>query len=324
MSFRPLPDNAARQVIDSEAIWSEFQLAKESAKPYVGGLYWKKEGAYEYLVRTFPGNRRERLGPRSPELELLFQSFHAQKEATKQRLSALSEALSEAQRLNKAMRAGRVPDSVVKLLNGFQEIGISESMLVVGTHALFAYESSAGVRIVQDTTLARGVDPFGDARRCVTFLVDNDLHSENLLSALRQVDDSYRVKGEDSENACIVNSKGFEVVFIHPLTDYMRIQSTQFAGSQSDGAPSTGLGRWDLLPSYGQTVISSTGKMATMRVLPPEAYIDYYIALASRESRAPEDRSRDLAQGMVVREMLDAKMLFSASWAPDLSPSVLA
>lgn len=312
MSFRPLSDNAARQVIDSEAIWSEFQLAKESAKPYVGGLYWKKEGAYEYLVRTLPGNRRERLGPRSPELELLFQNFHAQKEATKRRLSALSEALNEAQRLNKALRVGRVPDSVVKLLNCFQEIGMSESMVVVGTHALFAYESSAGVRILPDTPSARGVDPLGDARRRVTLLVGNDLHSENLLSALKQVDGSYRVRGEGRENECIVNSKGFEVAFIHLSTAYIPIQSNQLVGSPGNGAPSTGLVNKELLPSYRQIVISSTGKMATMRVLTPEAYVDFCMALAIRESRAPEDRSRDLAQRTVVREMLEAKMLSTA------------
>jgi hypothetical protein len=309
MSFLPLPDNAARQVIDSEIIWSEFLLAKASAKPYLGGMYWKKEGSYEYLVRTFPGNRRERMGPRSTELELLFQNFHSQKETTKNRLATLSEALDEAQRLNKALRAGRVPDGVVKLLNGFQELGIAERIVVVGTQALFAYESAAGVRIVPDTTLAHDVDPMGDAKRLVTFLVDNDLKPEFLLSVLQEIDGSYRVRVEGSANGCIVNSKGFGVTFLHSLAESNPVQRSPLANILGDGAPSVRHPNNESLAPVLQTVISSTGKMATMRVLAPAKFVDFCMALASKETRVPEERSRDLAQGEIVRKMLDAKML---------------
>lgn len=309
MSFLPLPDNAARQVIDSETIWSEFLLAKDSAKPYLGGMYWKKEGLYEYLVRTFPGNRRERMGPRSAELELLFQRFHSQKESTKNRLSTLAEALDEAQRMNKALRVGRVPDEVVKLLNGFRELRVAEQIFVLGAHALFAYESAAGVRIVPDATLARDFGPMGDAKRLVTFLVDNDLQPEFLLSALQEIDGSYRVRGEGTANECIVNSKGFEVTFIHSLADSNPAQHSPLASFLRDSATSMAHANNQSIAPVLQTVISSTGKMATMRVLPPAKYVDFCMALASRESRAPEERSLDLAQGEIVRKMLDAKML---------------
>jgi hypothetical protein len=313
MSFLPLPDNAARQVIDSEIIWSEFLLAKASAKPYFGGMYWKKEGSYEYLVRTFPGNRRERMGPRSTELELLFQNFHSQKETTKNRLATLSEALDEAQRLNKALRAGRVPDGVVRLLNGFRELGIAERIVVVGTHALFAYESAAGVRIVPDATLARDVNPMGDATRLVTFLVDNDLQPEFLLSALQEVDGSYRVRGEGSANECIVNSKGFGVNFLHSLAESNPVQRSPLANIPGAGGPLVDHANNESLDPVLLTVISSTGKMATMRVLPPAKYVDFCMVTAKRESRALEERSRDLAQAEVIQKMLDAGMLSIAS-----------
>jgi hypothetical protein len=317
MSFLPLSDNVARQVIDSETIWSEFLLAKVSAKPYLGGMYWKKEGAYEYLVRTFPGNRRERIGPRSAELELLFQNFHSQKETTKNRLATVSEALDEAQRLNKALRAGRLPDGVVKLLNGFRELGIAERIVVVGAHALFAYESAAGVRIAPDATLTRDVDPMGDAKRLVTFLVDNDLQPQFLLSVLQQIDGSYRVRGEGSASECIVNSKGFEVSFISALADSNPVNQSPLANSFGDGAPSTAHATNESLAPVLQTVISSTGKMATMRVLPPAKFVDLCMALASRDNRAPEVRARDLVQAEVVLKMLEARMMFNGSCSLD-------
>ena len=42
MSFVPLSDNAARQVIDSTTVFTEYQRVKAVARPYVGSMYWKK------------------------------------------------------------------------------------------------------------------------------------------------------------------------------------------------------------------------------------------------------------------------------------------
>ena len=69
MNYLPISDNAARQIIDASTIWAEYLKARVSAQPYAGGMYWKKEGGYEYLVKTYARNRQERMGPRSPQTE---------------------------------------------------------------------------------------------------------------------------------------------------------------------------------------------------------------------------------------------------------------
>lgn len=69
MDFLPPPEAAARQAIDSTAIFEEWHRALGQARPYAGGMYFKKEGAYEYLVKTSPDNKQQRLGRRSPETE---------------------------------------------------------------------------------------------------------------------------------------------------------------------------------------------------------------------------------------------------------------
>ncbi|KAF1045517.1 hypothetical protein [Xylophilus sp.] len=45
MDFLPLSDNAIRQAIDSAAIFMEWRRAVAAARPYCGGMYFKKEGA---------------------------------------------------------------------------------------------------------------------------------------------------------------------------------------------------------------------------------------------------------------------------------------
>ena len=62
MDYIPLSDNAARQIIDSTTVFNEFVRVKAQAAPYAGGMYWKRDGAYEYLVKTLPDNRQRRIG----------------------------------------------------------------------------------------------------------------------------------------------------------------------------------------------------------------------------------------------------------------------
>ena len=52
MHFLSLPDEAARQVIDAQTVFTELQRVRAQALSWLGGMYWKKESGYEYLVRT--------------------------------------------------------------------------------------------------------------------------------------------------------------------------------------------------------------------------------------------------------------------------------
>jgi hypothetical protein len=58
MDFYPLTENAARQAIDSSTVFYELRRALAEARAYRGGMYWKSQGAYEYLVKTAPDNRQ--------------------------------------------------------------------------------------------------------------------------------------------------------------------------------------------------------------------------------------------------------------------------
>ena len=79
MNYIALSDNAARQVIDSTTVFDEFVRVKSQMRPYAGGMYWKRQGDYEYLVKTSPDNRQRRIGPRSPESFVEFKRWMAAK-----------------------------------------------------------------------------------------------------------------------------------------------------------------------------------------------------------------------------------------------------
>jgi Protein of unknown function (DUF3620). len=72
------------------------------------------------------------------------------KQASAERLTGLKAALDQQQRMNRALRVGRVDPLVVALLNRLASTHLSEHFRVVGTHALYAYEAAAGVRLEAD------------------------------------------------------------------------------------------------------------------------------------------------------------------------------
>lgn len=313
MNFLPVSDNAARQAIDAANIWTEYLHARAAAAPYAGGMYWKKEGSYEYLVKTVARKKQQRLGPRSSETEHIFESFHSRKKATEARLSSLAAALEEAQRQNKAVRAGRTPDIVVKLLNALREAGLERHFRVVGTHALYAYESAAGVRITPGALATQDVDLLWDASRRVEFLVDLQRDAGSVIAVLQRVDPSFQRRDDALKNESAMNDKGFEVEFLRRENEAGDTHPFQFSDNDGD-LWLVQARRASVLaasPLFSQPVISATGKLATMNTIDPRTFVEFKRWMASLEGREAVKRRRDALQADIVQEMLSTKMLTS-------------
>ena len=314
MNYLPISDNAARQIIDASTIWAEYLKARASAQPYAGGMYWKKEGGYEYLVKTYARNRQERMGARSTQTEKIYEEFHTHKAAKEARLGSLAAALNETQRQNKALKAGRTPEIVVALLNAVREAGLEDHFIVVGTHALYAYEAAAGVRIIPGALATQDVDLLWDARKRLQFVVDLARDAGSVLAVLKRADSSFRRKSEEGQNESAVNDKGFEVDFIRREVEDGDPHPFRFSADEEDLWPVRAQ-RASLLaqsPVFVHPVISATGGMATMRTVDPQTFVEFKQWMAEHaKSREPVKCRRDLHQAKIVQELMDKGLLSS-------------
>ena len=275
MNYLPLSDNAARQVIDASTIFEEWRRVEKEARPYVGGMYWKRQGEYEYLVKTLPDNRQTRIGPRSAKTEAIFKDFTERKTAIEARLKSLQEALKEAERLNKALKAGRVPSKVVAVLQALEDAGLGEHFRVVGTHALYAYETAAGVRIVQGALATLDVDLLWDAGRRVSFVTTMDKLDKSMLQVLQKAEPSFRRKEGQAETA--IDDKGFEVDFLRRELADGDPHPFRFSGDEDDLWPVQAKRAAVLTstPLFEHLVISATGRMALMRTIDPAVFVSF-------------------------------------------------
>jgi hypothetical protein len=310
MDYLPLSDNAARQVIDSTTVFDEFVRVQAQARPYAGGMYWKRQKDYEYLVKTKPDNRQQRIGPRSPETERFFEEFTARKSEVAARLKSLRMALTDAERLNKALKAGRVPAMVVAVLQSIESAGLGEHFTVVGTHALYAYETAAGVRIVQEALATQDVDLLWDARRRVRFLTDLGRLDTSILRVLQQADPTFLRK--EGQNETAINAKGFEVDFLRRQPEGDDPHPFRFSDYEDDLWPVQAV-RASVLtnaPRFEHVVISATGRMALMRTIVPEAFVEFKRWMAEKAPHRPDPkRRRDRRQADIVQALLDEGLL---------------
>ncbi len=313
MNYLPLSDNAARQVLDATTVFTEFQRVKAQSRAYVGSMYWKQEGDYEYLVKTKPRRRSpERLGRRSELTERMHAEYTERKQALETRLKSLGEALTEAERMNKALKAGRTPNIVIAVLQALEESGLSPHFVVVGTHALYAYETAASVRIVPGALATQDVDLLWDARKRVQFMADIERLDSSLLNVLRQADQTFERKEGHNETA--INARGFEVDFLRrqPVGDDPH--PFRFSSDEGDLWPVQAV-RASVLtsaPRFDHVVVSVNGRMAMMRTVAPAAFVEFKRWMAANvPQREAAKRRRDQLQADIVQELLDEKLLLA-------------
>lgn len=309
MNYLPLPENATRQAIDSLGIFQEWLRCAQEARRFAGGMYFKREGDYQYLVRTAPDNRQQRLGRRSPETEAAYQSFVDGKQQAEARRNALAQALSEAQRLNKALKVGRVPDVVVGVLDALEAAGLGPHFTVVGTHALYAYETAASVRIQAAALATQDVDLLWDARKRVQFVGAMERLDSSMLKLLQRADPSFRRMDGQLESA--VNDKGFMVDFLRRMATDGDPHPFRFTDDEDDIWPVQAPRAQAFLaaPRFEQPVVSVTGRMALMRTIAPQVFVDFKRWLSGLDTRPPGKRRRDRRQADIVAQLLAERLL---------------
>jgi hypothetical protein len=299
----------ARQYIDAIATFEALEEAQQEAAQVRGGMYWHagppSSPESKYLVRTTPAGAETSLGPRTPENEAIFERFTRRKRESAERVSGLKAALEQHQRLNRALRVGRVDPLVVALLGRLASTQLSPHFRVVGTHALYAYEAAAGVRLDSDTLATRDIDLLWDTRKRILFSTQLAKVDSSMLGVLKKVDSTFRIR--QSQKYTAVNKDGFEVDIIrreragdypHPIKlsdedeDFWVVQARR-ANVLLDS------------PGFSAVIVATNGTMARMNTVHPATFVAFKRWMTNQTGREALKRRRDALQADAVQTLLD-------------------
>ena len=272
-----------RQYIDAVSVFEALEEAQAEAAHVRGGMYWHagppSSPESKYLVRTTPAGSETSLGSCTPETEAIYARFTQRKRESAERVSGLKTALEQQQRLNRALRVGRVDPLVVALLGRLASTRLSPHFKVVGTHALYAYETAAGVRLDSGTVATRDIDLLWDTRKRLQFSTQLARVDSSMLGVLKKVDSTFRIR--QSQKYTAVNQDGFEVDIIRRANVLLDA------------------------PGFSAVIVATNGTMARMDTVHPATFVAFKRWMADQTGREALKRRRDALQADAVQTLMD-------------------
>lgn len=307
--FIDLDETLAKQYIDATQTREVLLDAENRARQYRGSMYWRTTKGREYLIKETAGIVKS-LGARSPENEAIHAEFLTRKAATAERRKSLAAAMKRQERVNAALRLGRTPNVVVGLLNALEKAGIADHFMVIGTNALYAYETHAGVRFTGDIKATTDVDLLWDSRKYLSLVSnDPDFNERGLIGLLKKVDSSFAVLADESYRAA--NSCGYLVDLIKrrppSLFDDHEKQQVQAVEDDFWAAKIVNMDWLLSSPKFRQVVVGINGGMAEMITVDPRAFVLFKLYMAGRDNRDPVKKPRDSAQARALYQLIQER-----------------
>lgn len=306
-AFLELSETQQRQLVDAESVFQALERAEAEAWQYRGSMFWREQAGRTYLIKLWPDSRQNSLGPQSDETRRIHERFTTRKAEVEARVKELRAQAETMRRLNRALRVGRTPDVLVDVLGVLAKARVASHFLVVGTNALFAYETAAGVRFPPDVMETRHADLLFDTAHRSEFLQVMEDAGLSFLALLQKADKTFQ--RHELENATAVNSKGYEIDLLRrfpPAELEAQEHPMQITPREEDlwiVRASTGE-RLLSVPRFSQVVIATSGSMARMTTVHPLAFARIKRSLSKDPARDPRKATKDAAQAALVEELV--------------------
>jgi hypothetical protein len=300
--MKPLSDQQRLNLVESDQLYRAWWQARWRSHDYRYGMRWKTVNNAEYLVRLrdAKGNGKS-LGRRSAQTEDLYERFITGKQLAEQTLQGLTQRMQTQSRMNRALRLGRMPTIVGSILLRLDETRALKDLRVIGTHALFAYESMAGAEFKVELLASGDVDLPFDGRKKIALLAKK-LENQGLIELLRKADNSFAVSSSDAFRA--INKDGFMVDFITQDKGMLSVSPAPMAAHDLAAVEVPNLEWLANAPRIEQVVISANGQPVMMPVPDPRAFALHKAWLSQQMDREPVKKQRDLNQARMLGECL--------------------
>lgn len=322
----PLSHSAQRQYLDAVTAFTALEEAQHESDQVRGGMYWHKGPASnpesQYLVRTTTKGGETGLGPRSAKTEVISENFHRRKREAEERLAGLKARVDEQQRMNKALHVGRVDPLVVKILKRLAATRLTEHFRVVGTHAVYAFEAEAGLRVIPGAVATQDIDFIWDVRKRVHFATELKRVDSSMLGVLKKVDPTFRIR--QSQKYTAVNKDGFEVDIIRRQPVDGDPHPIRMSDDEDDFWVAHAINAHVLMdsPPFSSVIVASNGEMARMNTIHPLAFARFKRWMSALPNRDAKKRERDLLQARIVEEIVATHLphLRTGDTGPDVPP----
>jgi hypothetical protein len=300
--MQPLSDQQRLFLVESDQLYREWREVLWRNHGYKYGMRWKNVHGKDYLLRlTSASGNSKSLGPRTPQTELIYEQFVQGKELTNEKYQGLKAKIEAQRKLNRAVRLGRLPSIIGDILLALDRSQALAELRVVGTHAIFAYESMAAVELKMELLASGDIDLLFDVRKQIS-LIAKKLDGEGLLGLLKKVDKTFEISTTQGFRA--INKDGFMVDLIGQDKGIMASKPIPIVEGDLEIMEIPNLEWLANAPRIEQVVIAANGAPVMMPVADPRAFAIHKAWLSHQLDREPVKKQRDLNQAIMVLNLI--------------------
>jgi hypothetical protein len=319
--FIEMNSDQRRETVNTQQRFQAWRNAVIRHKASRGSMVWSTTRGRDYLMRSGydkQGRRRQvSLGPRSDETERVKTEFEHSRDEAASVLRTVQSVMLRQSAVNRALGLGRVPLLSARIIRAIDDFGLlGAGIRVLGTNAIYAYEAVAGVRIDPGLTTTEDIDLLLDARRRLSFVLNDDVDRASLLHLLQKVDKSFE---RSPQQFRAVNDEGYLVDLMKPLRNPpWHDETAQVAGDPDNlsAVEIAGLSWHENAPPFEATAIDERGGPLRIVTSDPRVFAAHKFWLAKRADREPIKRRRDLMQAQCVA-LLVATYMPQLAFEPD-------
>jgi hypothetical protein len=261
-----------------------------------GGMYWRVINSREYLYKyvTNAGIKQSTsIGPKTPETEAIAEDFLQKKRDLQERLEAIEGRIKVLAPIMRVLNLPAIDETAGKILRALDQVSyLGKNVLVIGTYAMTAYETTA------ETRFAEGFDATEDLDFTIVVDPANPTDSDfprRLLLTLKEVDKSFLISHSSPKTA--VNKAGYRVDLLisNDLAPTMQ-RAMPWKPEPLDGQEWLRLGT-----PVQQVLIDFTGWPVLVTAPDPRYFALHKLWLSKRPKRIREGKAaKDLAQGRML------------------------
>ncbi|MBN2340862.1 MAG: hypothetical protein JXX29_17540 [Deltaproteobacteria bacterium] len=270
---------------------------------FLGTMHWKRINNTEYLYRGYSGGRTKSLGKRSPTTEGIKTKYDASRKAHKDRKAQLTQQLKIHAGYIRLNRLNRFPSVAAKVIRSFEKQGTP--IKVVGTNALYAYESLSGVLFLPEFLATDDLDLLMDSRQRLKIV--SSLKTRTLLSIIKEADSSFRRVTPSPYDFSAANNHGYRVDLITQESADIREPNAFFGSLDADDLKPQGIGSLKWLvsaPSISEVVFDRQGHPVRLNTVDPRAFAIHKHYMSTVERTKPIKAKKDLEQAHIVAQLL--------------------
>jgi hypothetical protein len=299
--FKELTAEQRRIAINAIQLYEHSEELRAQSRDFKGGLHWKKVSEREYLVRTVDRFGHERsLGPRTPATEKQYREFVAAKAAYRSTVKGLQAELGSRAKFCVAAGVNRVPRIAADIVRSLDNGGLlGEHLVILGSHALYAYEMKAGVQLKAGLLQTEDLDTLLNTKSEIELA--GPIRSIGLIGILQRVDRTFKPQRQRSFRA--VNDRGFMVDLIRAPLDPSSARLTSIGRHDLVAEELRGLEWLDFAPKLSQIVIADNGYPVRFVVPDPRLFALHKLWVSIQPTRDRIKQRRDLRQGEAAAEL---------------------